>query len=71
MIRPDPRVLKALAITVRQHPEVLEWMRAWREQELKRLPYATNHAALFQGRCQVLDDLVSVVEEAPALAAKA
>jgi hypothetical protein len=70
MIRPDPRTMKALAIVARQHPEVLEWMRAWRDHELKRLPYATNHAALFQGRCQVLDDLVSVVQEAPVSTAK-
>lgn len=70
MIRPDPRVIKALAHSVGQHPEILEWLLAWKMQELERLPNCTTNTALFQGRCQVLDEVVDFVKQAPALAAK-
>lgn len=70
MIRPDPRTIKALAHSASQHPEILEWLQAWKSQELERLPHATTNTALFQGRCQVLDEVVDLVKQAPALAAK-
>ncbi len=71
MIRPDERTAKALAGMVRNHPEVVEWISAWRMHELQRLPYASNHPTLFQGRCQVLDELLAVVKQAPGSTAKA
>jgi hypothetical protein len=49
----------------------VEWMNAWRMHELQRLPYAINNPTLFQGRCQVLDELIAVVKQAPVSAAKA
>jgi hypothetical protein len=70
MIRPDPRTTKAIAHSVMQHPEILEWLQAWKAQELERLPFTTTNTALFQGRCQVLDEVVDFVKQAPALAAK-
>jgi len=70
MIRPDLRVTKALAHFAVQHPEFLEWLQAWKMQELERLPHATTNTALFQGRCQVLDEVVDFVKQAPAIAAK-
>ena len=70
MIKPEPQVIKALALTVRQHPEILEWLEQWEMHELRRLPSAVNHPAVFQGRCQVLGEVVSLAKEAPALAAK-
>lgn len=70
MIRPDERVIKALAVTARQYPEVLEWLRDWRQHELEQLPMAVNNPAPLQGRCQVLGELYKLVKEAPDLAAK-
>jgi hypothetical protein len=71
MIRPDERATKALANVVQHYPEVVEWIAAWRMHELQRLPYAINNPTLFQGRCQVLDELIAVVKQAPVSAAKA
>ena len=70
MIRPDERVIKALAATVRQYPEVLEYINEWRMRELEQLPQAINHAAVLQGRCQVLCELYKLAKEAPDHAAK-
>ena len=70
MIKPDPQVTKALAVTVRQHPELLEWLEGWYRHELEMLPSAINQPAVFQGRCQVLGELYKFAKEAPAIAAK-
>ncbi len=70
MIRPDPSVVKALALAVRQHPELLDWLKTWRMHELEQLPNAVNNAALMQGRCQVLGELYKFAKESPELAAK-
>lgn len=70
MIKPESQVVKALALFVRQHPEFLVWLKDWEMRELKRLPSAVEHPAVFQGRCQVLGEVVRLAEEAPAMAAK-
>ena len=70
MIRPDPKVVKALAITSRQYPEILKYLEDWRMRELEQLPNAISNAALMQGRCQVLGELYKLVKESPELAAK-
>ncbi len=70
MIRPEPRVIKGLAAAIRQHPEVLLWLKDIRDQELKRLPWAVENSAVFQGRCQMMHELVEFVEQTPAMAAK-
>jgi hypothetical protein len=70
MIRPDPKVIKALAVTARSYPEVLDWLRDWRQHELEQLPMAVNNPAPLQGRCQVLGELYRLVKDAPDLAAK-
>jgi hypothetical protein len=70
MIRPDERTVKAFAIAVRQFPEILEFLAAWRMHELEQLPNAINNAALMQGRCQVLGELYKLAKESPELAAK-
>jgi hypothetical protein len=38
--------------------------------EMKRLPYAVESPAVFQGRCQMLVELIEFAKEAPAIAAK-
>lgn len=68
MIRPSPDVVKALAITVRNYPEVLDWLTEWRTHELENLPQAINNPTLMQGRCQVLGELYKLVKEAPDIA---
>jgi hypothetical protein len=70
MIRPEPQVIKGLAMAVRQHPEVLVWLEGVLAHEIKRLPYAIENAAMFQGRCQVLSELIEYAKETPAIAAK-
>ena len=70
MIKPEPQVIKGLAMAVRQHPEVLGWMEGLLAHELKQLPYAVNNPAIFQGRCQMLAELVEFARTAPAIAAK-
>lgn len=70
MIRPDQKVIKALAVTARSYPEVLDWLRDWRQHELEQLPMAVNNPAPLQGRCQVLGELYKLVKDAPEMAAK-
>lgn len=70
MIRPDEKTVKAFALAVRQFPEILEYLAAWRTHELEQLPNAINNAALMQGRCQVLGELYKLAKESPELAAK-
>jgi len=70
VVKPDPKVVKALAISVRQYPELLDWIKEWRYHELEQLPSAVNNPALLQGRCQVLAELYKFAKEAPEIAAK-
>ena len=70
MIKPEPQIIKGLAQAVRQHPELLVWMEGVLAQELKRLPYAVDNPAVFQGRCQVVVELIEFAKNTPAMAAK-
>jgi hypothetical protein len=70
MIKPEPRIIQALAASVRQYPELLDWLRDWRMHELEQLPVAIQNPALSQGRCQVLGELYRLAKEAPSIAAK-
>jgi hypothetical protein len=70
MIRPEPQVVKILGSTVRQNPDVLAWAESWYRHELETLPHAINTTALYQGRCQVLGELVKFLREVPSMAAK-
>lgn len=69
MIRPSSEVVQALAVTVRQYPAVLEFLRDWRMHELEQLPSALANPALSQGRCQVLGELYKLAKESPEMAA--
>jgi hypothetical protein len=70
MIRPEPKVIKAVAMAVRQYPEILQYLGDWRTHELENLPNAVNNSAVSQGRCQVLGELYKFAKDAPDLAAK-
>jgi len=70
MIRPDLKVVKALATVERQHTDILIWLEAWRKHELDQLPNVTQNVALAQGRCQILNEIVKLIKESPEYAAK-
>jgi hypothetical protein len=70
MIKPAPPVIKGLAMAVRQHPELLAWMEGIYAHEMNRLPFAIDNPAVFQGRCQMLGELIEFAKESPAIAAK-
>jgi len=70
MKRPDPRTVKALAITVKQYPEVLQWIEGWCFHELEQLPSVGQSVALAQGRCQVLKELRDLMRKSPDMAAE-
>ena len=70
MKRPDPRVVKALALTTRQFPELFEWVQGWYRQELEQLPSVGQNVALAQGRCQVLKELHDLMKKSPEIAAE-
>lgn len=70
MKRPDPKVVKALALTTRQFPELFEWVRDWYRQELEQLPSVGQNVALAQGRCQVLKELHDLMKKSPEIAAE-
>ena len=57
-------------ITDAKAQELLAWMEGVLAHEMKRLPYAVENSAVFQGRCQMLVELVEFAKEAPAVAAK-
>jgi len=68
MIRPDEQTVKALAHVAQNVPAVGKWLKQWSTTELKRLPAAVNHSAVAQGRCQVLEEISDLFEQAPSLA---
>jgi hypothetical protein len=70
MIKPEPQIIKGLAQAVRQHPEILAWMEGVLAHELKRLPYAIDNSTVFQGRCQMVVELIEFAKTTPAMAAK-
>lgn len=70
MIKPEPHIIKGLAQAVRQHPELLAWMGGVLAHEMKRLPYAIDNPAVFQGRCQIVTELIEFAQQSPAIAAK-
>lgn len=63
--RPTPELIRQLVQMQRQYPDVLTFFIAWRDRELGSLPYAVQNSAAYQGRCQVLTELVKLIETAP------
>jgi len=70
MLKPEPQVMKALGLFVRQHPEFLAWIEGEYRRELEALPSAVNNVALFQGRCQVWGEIAKLAKDSPAIAAQ-
>lgn len=68
MIRPDDDVILTLA---RNNHVLTRWLAEWRQQELDRLPNAgPQNVAVMQGRCQVLTEILKLVQDSPNLAAQ-
>lgn len=70
MKRPDPDQLDALLKVAEHNPRFVEWLREWYLSELEALPLAVTNPTLSQGRCQVLQELVTQFDNAPKTAAK-
>lgn len=71
MTRPDPELLRLLANMSGQYPAFVEWLGEWRQRELETLPNVAPQAvAVAQGRCQVLTELLKLLQDSPELAAK-
>lgn len=70
MKRPSPDVVRALAVSVRQYPELRAWVTEWYRHELEQLPSVGQNVALAQGRCQVLKQLHDLIEKSPDYAAQ-
>ena len=65
MINPKPEVVKSLATVSRSYPEIVGWLKEWRDHELKTLPSVLQNTALAQGRCQVLSEITKLIEQSP------
>jgi hypothetical protein len=65
MKRVDPDIHWQLAVIVKSYPHVFTWLNSWYMDELKALPRATSNTAFAQGRCLVLQELVTLLQEAP------
>jgi hypothetical protein len=55
--------LKALAQAYK-NPHIRAVLEDWQSRELSELPYALVNPALKQGRCQVLTELIKLMETA-------
>lgn len=64
MINPDARTMVSLANAVAMHPDILSWLREWKEAELSRLPRVVENTGIYQGRCQVLQELEKLLADA-------
>lgn len=68
MTRPSQEAMIALA---RSSHVLTPWLRDWRQKELDQLPFAApNNVAVAQGRCQVLTEVLRLVQGAQDIAAK-
>lgn len=70
MKRPEYEQLDAILKVAEHNPRFVEWIEAWYRSELEALPLSVANPALYQGRCQVLQELVNQFKNAPKFAAK-
>ena len=69
MIRLEGEQIQAL-VQVGNQVRFVQLLKDWKDQELGLLPQRMQNVAVFQGRCQVLDELIKAIETAPDLMAK-
>lgn len=70
MRAPNADELKQLAAVAKMYPAATTYFREWKDKELEQLPSVTGNTMIAQGRCQVLMELVKLLQNAPDLAAK-
>lgn len=70
MIKPDAQVVHELAQIARGFPSAMSWLADNTSIELSRLPMTVNNFAVAQGRCQVLQELKKLLDDAPDHAAQ-
>jgi len=70
MIQPDERVIAGFLHITQNVPAVKDWLIRCADTELDRLPQTVTSTAIAQGRCQVLQELRKLLEDAPELAAQ-
>jgi hypothetical protein len=68
--RPSNEVIEDAARVAKHNVRLLEFLRDWEKRELAELPVRTDNVAVGQGRCQVLQELVKFLDEAPSTVAK-
>jgi hypothetical protein len=61
--RPTVEQHRAVEALAKNMPDVVDWMKQWYEAELEALPFNTTSPTIQQGRCQVLQELVSYVSK--------
>ena len=69
MMRPNPDDLISIASTAKQQRRFVEFVQRCRDHEIDALPKQMVNVALMQGRCQVLQELCKLFEDASAPAA--
>lgn len=65
MLKPDNRTMKSMQIIARQFPEFVDFLEAWKLNELETLPDVVDNPGVAQGRCKVLKELTRTFKEAP------
>jgi len=71
MIQPNTQQIRAFAHVAQNVPLIGEYLRTQRDTELNRLPItAPDSTAVSKGRCQVLMEIVDLLDKAPEIAAK-
>ena len=71
MIKPDEEVVRAFAHIAQNVPAAKAYLDEQYHIELKRLPNANGSTGIAQGRCQVLQELHRLLNDAPAIVADA
>lgn len=60
-MKPTVEQLKNLRTMIRQYPEFLDYLSAWRMKELEALPFAKDNVGVQQGRVQTLTEMQRVL----------
>lgn len=67
---PGTNEIKQLAALTKAYPDAVAYLREWRDKELNQLPNVADTILVAQGRCQVLKEVVKLLQDAPDIAAK-
>ena len=71
MIKPDNEVIRAFSHIAQNVPAAKAYLDEQYHIELKRLPNANGSTGIAQGRCQVLQEISDLLNDAPEIVADA